>query len=197
MNTRSAAKANSSSEASLALAGKFEPSDSVPTNSAERSLTAIMTLARSAAGHRRISSMTSATLMISEIAAGKPQRQRPHRLCQGSHAGLFGPARAATSRQGTSPLGPHHPWRFLRKRPTSVPPVPRQGRSPFHPSPAGGRHNRRPAQPLPRTPTSQPTNSMLWHFLCRCEGPRRGGDARSRPANCFVGERFARDRANN
>jgi hypothetical protein len=36
-----------------------------------------MTLARSAAGNRRISSMTSATLIIPKVDAGTPQRQRP------------------------------------------------------------------------------------------------------------------------
>ena len=77
MNTRSAAQANSSSEASLALVGKSELSDSIPPNSAERSVTATMTLARSAAGNRRISSMTSATLIIPKVDAGTPQRQRP------------------------------------------------------------------------------------------------------------------------
>ena len=62
---------------------------------------------------------------------------------------------------------------FGERAPPSLPPAPRQGRSPYHPSPAGGRHNRRPSQPLPRTPASQPENSMLWHFLCKCEGPTR------------------------
>ena len=53
------------------------------------------------------------------------------------------------------------------------------GARPF-PHPAGGRHNRRPSQPLPRTPASQPANSMLWHLLCKCEGPTPPrGDAKS------------------
>ena len=39
------------------------------------------------------------------------------------------------------------------------------------PSRAGGRHNRRPAQPLPRRPASRTANMTLWHLLCKCEGP--------------------------
>ncbi len=63
VNTRSAADANSSSEASRTTWLESEGADEARFNSAVRFVTAVKTRARSAAGRRRISSMTSATLI--------------------------------------------------------------------------------------------------------------------------------------
>jgi hypothetical protein len=49
--------------------------------------------------------MTSATLMISEIDAGKPQRQRRHQICEGIHAGILGTVLPApTDIPGSAPI---------------------------------------------------------------------------------------------
>jgi hypothetical protein len=74
--------------------------------------------------------------------------------------------RRASGRAG-SPSRPHLPRCFRRKRPTFLPPSAPTGARIQPPSPAGGRHNRRPAQPLPRREASWLENMMLWHILCK------------------------------
>jgi hypothetical protein len=90
--------------------------------------------------------MTSATLMISEIDAGKPQRQRRHQICAG----------AACWRSRSLSCQP--PPSFLQ-RPGRGAPAP-------HPLPAGGTTA---GLPNPSTPgeASRVANMLLWHFLCQ------------------------------
>ncbi len=70
-----------------------------------------------------------------------------------------------------SPSQTHPTSALSEKAPHLRPPGAPAGVPIQSPPPAGERYNRWPAQPLARTPTSRPTNSILWHFLCRCEGP--------------------------
>ena len=82
-----------------------------------------------------------------------------------------------------SPSRPHLPQRFRRKRPTFLrPPSAPTGARIQPPSRAGGRHNRRPAQTLPRREASWLENMMLWHLLCKYAGPTppRGGRKKGR-----------------